>query len=73
MQVEEDAQTVLARPGESLEDVLPANLLEERLAFPFLNRPKGYWKADPVEACPGDLYEILLRLRNEEEGESDRE
>ena len=63
MQFEEDAQTVLARPLEGKQNVVPGRFGEERLARPCLDCPVGNWEADPVEARARDLGEVLFSLQ----------
>ena len=63
VQFEEDAQTVLARPLEGKQNVVPGRFGEERLARPCLDCPVGNWEADPVEARARDLGEVLFSLQ----------
>jgi hypothetical protein len=62
VQLEQDAQAVLARPFESLECVCPRRVRQEGLAGPYFNRPIRHGQAHPVEACTGDLSKVLLGL-----------
>lgn len=62
MEIEVDSQTVLPRPLECLEDVLPCDLFEERLVGVLLDGPVGNGETDPVETCAGHASEIFLGL-----------
>ena len=63
MQFEEDAQTVLARPLEGKQNVVPGRFGEERLARPCFDGPVWDWEADPVEARARNLGEVLFSLQ----------
>lgn len=64
VQVEVDSESVLARPGDGEEEVLPADEREEGLAVVRLDHPVADGQADPVETGCCDLGKILLRLCN---------
>jgi hypothetical protein len=61
--VELHAQAVLAAPLERLEDVLPADALQEGLALLRLDEPVRDRQADPVQACSGNVGKVTLGLR----------
>ena len=63
VQLEVHADSVLARPLQREQDVVPRLLLEERFARPRLDRPVRDGQTDPVQACAGYLREVLLGLR----------
>lgn len=62
VQVKVDAETVLARPLDGLEEVLPGGLCVERLVVIFLDCPVWKGNADEVEARASDQCEVLLGL-----------
>ena len=62
VQVEVDAETVLARPLNGLEEVLPGRLCVERFVVILLDCPECDGNADPVEARAGDQCEVFLGL-----------
>ena len=62
VQFQVHAQTVLARPLDREEDVIPRLIGEEGFARPGLDGPVRYGETDPIEASACDLGEILLGL-----------
>ena len=62
MQFQVHAQTVLARPLDREEDVIPRLIGEEGFARPGLDGPVRYGETDPIEASACNLGEILLGL-----------
>jgi hypothetical protein len=62
VQVEIDAEAVLARPLDGLEEVLPGSLCIERLVVVLLDCPVWEGNADEVEARAGDQCEVFLGL-----------
>lgn len=62
VQVEVDAETVLACPLDGLEEVLPGGFCVERLVVVLLNCPVWEGNADEVEARAGDQREVFLGL-----------
>jgi hypothetical protein len=60
VQVDIDADAVLACPGDRLKEVRPARVREERLALPDLDRPVRQRDAYKVQAGAGDLRKVLL-------------
>ena len=45
------------------EDALPADLGEERLSLPRLDRPERNGEANPIQPRPRDLSQVLFRLQ----------
>ena len=74
MQVEFDADTVFATPGNHTEDVFPADFLEEWLAIPRFDCPEWDGETDPVETCASNLSEVDFGLEKYQSrrSESDR-
>jgi hypothetical protein len=62
MEVKVDTKTILARPLDSLEEVLPCNTLEERFTRIDLDSPVRDGDTNPVQARRGDLSKVFLGL-----------
>jgi hypothetical protein len=65
MEVNLHAQAVFASPLESLENIFPTGLSQERLIAPCLDRPKRDRNPDPIQAGSGNLGKVLLGLEHD--------
>ena len=60
VQVKLDSKSILARPLQCLNDVLPANALEERFVAKRLEGPETDGQTDPVETGVGHEHKVFL-------------
>ena len=62
MKIYQNPQSVLPRPLEGTEDVLPGRANHEGLAIPHVNGPPRDRDSDPIQSSACDLREVLLGL-----------
>ena len=60
MQIEVDTDTILPAPSEQAQDVFPADLGEEGLVVPDVDRPEGNRDTHEIEASASNLCDILF-------------
>ena len=62
MEIYQNSKSVLPRPLEGAEDVLPRRACHEGLAVPHVNSPPGDGDPNPIQSSACDLREIFLSL-----------